>query len=237
MSIFKKLLGTIMKTSNIQNQEDILLAVSSNVDELVSNYVSTSNDSSVSDFDKAYEVTIKHEGGYSNNPADVGGETYRGIARTYHPSWSGWKRIDEIKQQGRIPYNKVFPELELNVKHFYKEHFWDRIMGDQISSSFIAAELFDTAVNLGVSRAGNFLQTALNCLNNDQQYWNDLVVDGKIGPSTIQALQQCISRGDKEILYKMLNVLQGYHYIDFMRRSPVQQQFARGWFSRVVFLK
>lgn len=30
-----------------------------------------------------------HEGGYSNDPIDLGGETYKGIARNAHPNWQG----------------------------------------------------------------------------------------------------------------------------------------------------
>ncbi|MDR1034997.1 MAG: hypothetical protein LBT40_00015 [Deltaproteobacteria bacterium] len=30
------------------------------------------------------------EGGWANNPADSGGETFRGIARNFHKSWPGW---------------------------------------------------------------------------------------------------------------------------------------------------
>ena len=32
-------------------------------------------------FDKAFELVIGHEGGYSNNPKDPGGETKYGISK------------------------------------------------------------------------------------------------------------------------------------------------------------
>jgi lysozyme family protein len=42
----------------------------------------------------SFEDTMKHveemEGGWANNPADSGGETFRGIARNFHKSWPGW---------------------------------------------------------------------------------------------------------------------------------------------------
>ena len=36
-------------------------------------------------FDKAFQLTIGVEGGYSNDPRDPGGETKYGIAKRYHP--------------------------------------------------------------------------------------------------------------------------------------------------------
>ncbi|KKK46716.1 hypothetical protein LCGC14_3162480, partial [marine sediment metagenome] len=35
-------------------------------------------------FTEAYEITLQHEGGYSNDSDDVGGETYKGVSRRYH---------------------------------------------------------------------------------------------------------------------------------------------------------
>lgn len=36
----------------------------------------------MSAFDQAFEIVIGHEGGYSNNSADPGGETKYGISRS-----------------------------------------------------------------------------------------------------------------------------------------------------------
>lgn len=46
-------------------------------------------------FLKSYDILIKHEGGYVNDPDDKGGETYKGIARKFNPDWKGWKIIDK----------------------------------------------------------------------------------------------------------------------------------------------
>ena len=48
----------------------------------------------MANFIKSYEITCKHEGGYSFDPDDAGGETYKGISRRFNPQWSGWKIID-----------------------------------------------------------------------------------------------------------------------------------------------
>ena len=51
----------------------------------------------MADFKTAYDRTSKFEGGYSNDEADRGGETFAGIARVYHENWLGWKIIDQYK--------------------------------------------------------------------------------------------------------------------------------------------
>ena len=56
-------------------------------------------------FEPAFEKTMKFEGGYANNPADRGGETYRGIARKIWPGWNGWPLVDAAKQKAGFPGN------------------------------------------------------------------------------------------------------------------------------------
>ena len=52
----------------------------------------------MANFQQAFQHTAAAEGGYSNNPKDKGGETYRGIARKYWPDWAGWIIVDEYKR-------------------------------------------------------------------------------------------------------------------------------------------
>ena len=65
------------------------------------------------------------------------------------------------------------PDLSSEVEAFYYENFWIRVQGDIISeiSPAIAGELFDTTVNLGVSKAVQFFQTALNMQNQGQSLY------------------------------------------------------------------
>ena len=53
----------------------------------------------MADFSKAIPKLLKKEGGYVNNPADRGGETYKGIARKYHKSAFMWTLIDRYKDE------------------------------------------------------------------------------------------------------------------------------------------
>ncbi|GAJ23902.1 unnamed protein product, partial [marine sediment metagenome] len=38
---------------------------------------------------------------------------------------------------------------------------------------------------------------------------------------------------DLSYLLKVMNILQGMHYIEYMRKSPTQEKYARGWLKRV----
>lgn len=192
----------------------------------------------MANFLEAYKITLGHEGGYANDPDDVGGETYKGISRKYNPSWAGWQVIDNLKAQPGFPQtayeNKA---LDLAVKGFYKANYWDVNLLDQFSDQQIANEMFDTGVNMGVGRAGRFLQEALNLLNKNGQIYADIVEDGKVGNNTLNALMACLTYRGNSYLYKIMNILQGEHYISYMTQSPTQEKYAYGWLDRVDFIK
>ena len=83
-------------------------------------------------FDKALAHTLQFEGGYANDPADSGGETYKGISRNNWPSWPGWKLIDEAKVQGHRSakaINHFFANhaaMAALISDFYNHQFWEK---------------------------------------------------------------------------------------------------------------
>lgn len=191
----------------------------------------------MADFDRAYQKTMVVEGGYANDPEDAGGETYRGISRRFHPTWSGWAIIDAEKLAGLNGMEKRLAEnrlLNIAVWQFYREMFWNRFNGDSIPLQSIAEELFDTAVNMDVTRAVEFLQEALNLLNRNEKNYPDIEVDGKIGPGTLSTLgvHLTLEKGNPKALLKVMNTLQGMHYVERMRKLPNQEKYCRGWLER-----
>lgn len=196
----------------------------------------------MANFEQAFQITLGHEGGYVFDPDDAGGETYKGVARRYHPGWPGWALIDRIKQQAenKRQLNKLLGEdneLQQQIGAFYKQHYWDRFQGDAIATQELAEELFDTGVNMGVHRAVRFLQEGLNLLNRNEKSYNDILEDGKSGPGTLAALNSYLAKDPPEHLMKIMNILQGMHYIEYMRKSPTQEKYARGWLKRVCISK
>lgn len=188
----------------------------------------------MSNFDKAYDITMRHEGGYVNDPLDRGGETYKGISRVHHPNWHGWVLIDRIKasHSAARDINRVAAAndtLQKLVRLFYKERYWDVNRLDEFNVK-LGKEAFDTGVNMGPPVAARMLQEALNLCNDNGRLYPNLVVDGIVGPVTIRSAKQA----NIERVYRTMNLLQGERYINIMRNNETQERFWGGWLERVI---
>lgn len=188
------------------------------------------------DFGKALIKTLKYEGGYAFD--DLGGETYRGISRRYHPDWPGWVIIDRLKDDSGKP---IAPEadttLEQSVRFFYESEYWEGIAGDNLLDQSIAEEVFDTSVFMGRGRAAEFLQRGLNALNKNRTLYVDLEVDSYIGPKTIGCLSIYLECQPPSFLLAVVNCLQGAYLFERMAKSPEQEKWVYGWLKRVQLAK
>jgi len=190
----------------------------------------------MANFNISYNITLGHEGGYSHDPVDAGGETYKGITKKYEPNWQGWIIIDNQKSNSNFPYClDNIEELQEEVSKVYKIRYWNVFWGDKINNQDIANEMFDTGVNMGNNRAVRYLQKSLNLLNRNQKNYNDISQDGIIGNETINCLNNFLTNHTKDIPYllKIMNIFQGMHYITYMNKNSKQERFARGWLNRV----
>lgn len=186
----------------------------------------------MADFTKAFALTLGHEGGYTNDAKDLGGETYKGIARNANPNWEGWKIIDNLKKDTKnFPKNlDADSSLQSHVKQIYKQKYWDVNSLDQLINQDIANEMFDSGVNMGVGVGAKFLQEALNLLNRNQQNYQDIKVDGAIGSVTLGIVN---SHQNPKGILKAMNILQGMRYIEICKANPEQEKFLNGWLNRV----
>lgn len=100
-------------------------------------------------FPIAIAFTLCWEGGYVNDPADPGGETNHGISKKAHPDL-------DIK-------NLTVEE----AKEIYRKEYWLGAGCDRLPIAESIA-LFDTAVNIGVSRALKIAAIADN--------WQDIIL-------------------------------------------------------------
>jgi len=190
------------------------------------------------DFDKALAHTLTFEGGYANDPADSGGETFRGISRRNWPEWSGWKKIDQVKARGATTAKLIDVafqsdmEMTQMVAAFYYLNFW-KPFNSLEASDRIVAKVFDTAVNVGVSGATKMLQRAINKLGPVSQ----LTVDGKIGPRTRSAFDIVIVVKDGEARFlRAFCAEQESHYRAIVQRKPSQAKFLKGWLRRAEWV-
>ena len=101
----------------------------------------------------------------------------------------------------------------------------------------LAAELFDTGINMGTGAATAFLQRALNALNREGRDFADLAIDRQIGPATMAALQAFLRKrgaGGEAVLLKAVEALQGAHYINIAEARPNQEAFVYGWLANRI---
>ena len=161
----------------------------------------------LSNFPASLALILKSEGGFVNHPRDPGGMTNLGVTRNV---WKEWVKheVDEAEMRA------LTPEL---VAPLYKANYWDACRCDDLPRG-VDYCVFDSAVNMGSSRAAKLLQAALG-----------VTADGSIGRATIAAataadpveLLEAFSLG-KEEFYKSL---------------PTFATFGKGWLNRVAHVQ
>lgn len=182
-------------------------------------------------FDIAYKTFIQPwEGGYVNNPNDKGGETYAGIARNFHPTWSGWAYIDEIKKSRKIDTNEKFASIQDKVDKFYLLALWEPNNFAQINNQDVANILFDWYVNSGSNAAhtkGAETYGVDEILNRDFGF--KLPTDSKFDSLTIKA----INAVDSTKLYNIIKKERQNFYQTLVKKNPSQSVFLKGWMARI----
>jgi len=172
------------------------------------------------------EALIEREGGYVCDPADKGGATCFGITEAV------------ARAQGYAGSMRQLPREE--AARIYTRLYWLRPRFDEIArrSPAVAAELFDTGVNMGPAVAATFLQRALTALNRNAGDYPDLVPDGRIGDRTLAALDAFLilrgHAGGETVLLRALEALQGERYLRLAERRPANETFLYGWLANRI---
>lgn len=187
-------------------------------------------------FEIAHEITMGNEGGFANNPDDVGGMTYKGIAIKYHPTWRGWQYVKNVlaASVNQPPYGSTeyrnwaryinkelanIPSLQKLVLEFYRANYWQANCLDLVESQTVANRMYDWAVNTG-SRGNKWIQRALG-----------ITEDGSIGPKSIAA----INAADPADLLSKAREHAKAHRFKVVEAKPSQKQFLTGWLRRDGF--
>lgn len=176
--------------------------------------------------DQLIEGLLEREGGYVNHPADRGGPTCFGITQAV------------ARAHG---YRGEMAELPLaEAASIYRRLYWLRPRFDKVETRAprIAAELFDTGVNMGPAVAATFLQRVLTALNRNGKDFADLVPDGQVGRRTLAALDAFFlargKRGGETVLLRALEALQGERYLRLAERRPANEAFLYGWLANRI---
>jgi len=169
-------------------------------------------------FNLAFSRMLSHEGNYINDPDDLGGETYKGIARNSHRSWSGWPIIDSYKIKSDFPKSLETDEkLQSLVEQFYFDNFWKPLKADQIQNQTSADSVFDFAVNAGVTTSTRLVQSIVGAK-----------IDGIIGEQTLNKINSM----DFGYFQAALTVAKIKYYMNIIRKRPTSKKFLLGWISR-----
>ena len=176
--------------------------------------------------DALIDGLIDREGGYVNHPEDKGGPTCFGITEAV------------ARAHGYAGAMRNLPRGE--AAGIYRRLYWLRPRFDQVAkrAARIAAELFDTGVNMGPAVATTFLQRALTALNRNAKDYADLTPDGRIGPLTLHALDAFLATRGKQsgetVLLRALEALQGERYLRLAERRPANEAFLYGWLAKRI---
>jgi len=158
-------------------------------------------------FARALQLVLKSEGGWSDNPADPGGATMKGVTiATFRRYIDPKGTKDDLRHITDAQLAKV-----------YREQFWNAINGDQLPDGVDYA-VFDFAVNSGPGRAARYLQSAAG-----------VAMDGVIGPATIVAVS---SKPAGVVIDHLCDMR-----LAFLERLPTWGTFGRGWSARVASVR
>lgn len=174
------------------------------------------------DIDTLIDELIAREGGFTDHPADKGGPTRWGITEAV------------ARANGYAGDMRAFPQEE--ARTLYRRLYWLRPGFDRVAAHApkVAAELFDTGVNMGPAVASGFLQRALNALNRGASDYADIAVDQRIGNATLAALAGFLARrgpAGETVLLKAIEALQGERYLRLAEQRPANEAFLYGWLA------
>lgn len=159
-------------------------------------------------FKIALEYVLKHEGGYSNNPNDPGGETNFGISKRSYPNLD-IKNLTVAQARG-----------------IYYNDYWKNFNLDQIKDVAVAAKCMDLIVNAGTGGI-KIIQKAMNLHGNEQ-----IKVDGALGPATIARVNEMTSKHGAYAVLALLSGSQFDRYRALARHNPSLKRFFLGWAAR-----
>lgn len=160
-------------------------------------------------FAKAIKVVLAHEGGYVNDPNDLGGETNFGISKRSYPN---------------VDIKNLTREQAMEIYH---KDWWVRYRYGEIEDLDVATKVFDLSINMGPVPAHKILQQAINFAGSSK-----LNVDGAIGPLTLSVLNY---EADPQKVVQALRFMAAERYYGLAKARPANRGFLLGWLNRAYY--
>ncbi|MEZ6854979.1 glycoside hydrolase family 108 protein [Halodesulfovibrio aestuarii] len=166
-----------------------------------------------SPFRKYFPKILSHEGGFVDNPNDLGGTTNKGVT-------IGTYKLFAAKLFNIAPTRTNLSKITDEQVYLIYKTFWDDVRGDEIKDPEVAYQLVDFKINSG--QAVRVFQETL------VQMGAPISADGIFGSKTLRTLN---SYDSKEVYIKFRELRKEF-YRDFARRNPKQKIFLNGWLNR-----
>lgn len=158
-------------------------------------------------FQRALSLVLKSEGGWSDNAADPGGATMKGVTiATFRRYIDPKATKDDLRHITDAQLAKV-----------YREQYWNAVGGDQLPDGVDYAT-FDFAVNSGPGRAARYLQSVVGA-----------PMDGAIGPATLDAVAKMPASA---IIDRLCDAR-----LAFLKSLGTWGTFGKGWSARVASVR
>ena len=168
-------------------------------------------------FDRALDLTLRHEGGFVNHHADRGGATNHGITQGVY---NAWRLTHGQMERGVAELSPV------EIQSIYLDNYWKPARCDLLPEKLDLIH-FDAAVNHGVNRAVKMLQTILRVKP----------VSGFFGTITEAAVEKRLEEFGEEYLSAQYLSERLEFYSRIVANNPSQQVFYSGWLNRIASLK
>ena len=160
---------------------------------------------------KLIPFILQWEGGFVNDPDDLGGATNKGItigAFTEYKKRKGQKAptVDDLKNISDDEWHDVFKSL-----------YWDRWKADEIKSQSVANILVDwvwASGSHGIKRPQRLL---------------GMKEDGIVGKQTITA----VNAMDAATLFKMIKDDRAKFIDEICKARPKNEKYRKGWMNRI----
>ena len=164
---------------------------------------------------KLVPFILKWEGGFVDDPDDLGGATNRGVTIGTYATYCKKKgypapTVERLKNLSEKDWAEILKTL-----------YWDRWKADNIKSQSVANILVDWVWASGV-----------NGIKIPQQVLG-VTVDGIVGAKTLAALN---ARNPKE-LFEEIKEARVQFIEDICRKRPANNKFKKGWLNRINSLQ
>lgn len=160
---------------------------------------------------KLVPFILKWEGGFVNDPDDLGGATNKGI------TFATYKRYRKKKGMPEPTIEDLKGITDAEWTEILKTMYWDRWEADFINNQSIANILVDW-----------FWCSGIHGIKRPQKLLN-VTVDGIVGEKTIAA----VNAADPKDLFEKIKQ-ERFSFIDeICKARPANEKFSKGWLNRI----